>query len=64
MYVKNRFLFDTANSLVKAMIDFNDEVIVSKHMNQVIEDVSLHDKYRKAEFGDIFPELDFLNLTK
>ena len=46
------------------MIEFNDEVIISENINQVMEDINLHNKYRKAKFGDIFPELDFLNLTK
>tara|TARA_B100000809_G_scaffold81555_1_gene79850 strand:- start:89 stop:676 length:588 start_codon:yes stop_codon:yes gene_type:complete len=61
---KNRFIYDTANSLVKAMIDFNDEVVILNNMNQVIDDINLHDKYRKVKFSDVFPELNFLKTTK
>ena len=43
------------------MIEFNDEFIIIQNRNQVIEDISLHNKYRKVKFIDIFPELDFLN---
>jgi len=64
LIVKNRPLHDTIVSLIKSMIEFNNEVVVNEHMNKVIEDINLHNKYRKAKFGDIFPELDFLNLTK
>jgi len=64
LIAKNRYLYDTIISLIKSMIEFNDEVIISENINQVMEDINLHNKYRKAKFGDIFPELDFLNLTK
>ena len=59
--VKNRYLHDTIVSLIKSMIEFNDEFIIIQNRNQVIEDISLHNKYRKVKFIDIFPELDFLN---
>jgi len=61
---KNRFVYDTANSLVKAMIDFDNDVDILNNMSQVIEDINLHDKYRKVKFSDVFPELNFLKTTK
>ena len=61
MHEKNRFLFDTANSLVKTMIEFNDEIKILENRTQVMNDIKQHDVYRKAKFIDIFPELGFLN---
>ena len=61
LIVKNRPLHDIIVSLIKSMIEFNDEVVISENMNQVIEDICLHNKYRKVKFIDIFPELEFLN---
>ena len=61
MHIVNRFLFDLATSLVKAMMDFNDNEKIMRNRTQVIDDIKRHDVYRKAKFIDIFPELEFLN---
>jgi len=64
MHIKNRFLFDTANSLVKTMINFTDNAVILNNIKEVTEDINLHDKYRKVKFGDVFSELNFLKTTK
>jgi hypothetical protein len=61
MHIKNRFLFDTANSLVKAMMDFSDNEKIIENRTHVMDDIKQHDVYRKAKFIDVFPELGFLN---
>jgi len=37
---------------------------VTRSLEQVSWDINLHDKVRKAQFSDIFPELNFLKTTK
>ena len=59
--MKNIFLFNTANSLIKSMVEFDDEIKIVNNIKQVAEDISLHDRYRKVKFSDAFPELEFLN---
>jgi len=61
MHIKNRFLFDTATSLIKTMIEFNDEIKIRENITCVMDDIKRHDVYRKVKFIDIFPELEFLN---
>ena len=61
MHMKNIFLFNTANSLIKSMLEFDDEIKIVNNIKQVAEDISLHDRYRKVKFSDAFPELEFLN---
>ena len=61
MDVKNRILFDTANSLIKSMLEFNDEIKMLENRTHVIDDIKLHNVYRKVKFIDVFPELEFLN---
>ena len=58
---RNRFLFDTANSLTKSMLEFDNEIKMLENRTQVIDDIKLHNTYRKVKFIDVFPELGFLN---
>ena len=61
MHMKNRFLFDTVNSLIKSMLEFDNEIKMLENRTQVIDDIKLHNTYRKVKFIDVFPELGFLN---